>query len=43
MNNREYSILVVGNFASVYVVQFVKNLKKVNPTVHIFYCNPIYF
>lgn len=37
MNNREYSILVVGNFASVYVVQFVKNLKKVNPAVHIFF------
>lgn len=37
MNNREYSILVLGNFASVYIVQFVKNLKKVNPAVHIFF------
>lgn len=36
MNNREYSILVLGNIASVYVVQFVKNLKKVNPAVHIY-------
>lgn len=37
MNNKEYSILVLGNFASVYIVQFVKNLKKVNPAVHIFF------
>ena len=37
MKNREYSILVVANFASVYVVQFVKNLKKVNPAVHIYF------
>ncbi len=37
MKNKEYSILILGNFASVYVVQFVKNLKKVNPAVHIFF------
>lgn len=36
MNNREYSILILANFASVYVVQFVKNLKKANPAVHIY-------
>ena len=37
MNNREYSILILGNFVSVYIVQFVKNLKKVNPTAHIYF------
>ena len=37
MNNKEYSILILGNFVSVYIVQFVKNLKKVNPTAHIFF------
>ncbi len=37
MKNKNYSVLVIGNFKSVYVVQFVKNLKLVNPNVHIFF------
>lgn len=37
MNDKEYNVLILANFASVYVVQFVKNLKKVNPAVHIFF------
>lgn len=35
MNGNEYSVLMVGNFESVYVVEFVKHLKQVNPKVHI--------
>ncbi len=37
MKNKNYSILVIGNYENVYVVQFVKNLKLVNPNVHIFF------
>ncbi len=37
MNNKNYSVLVIGNFESVYVAQFVKNLKLFNPNVHIFF------
>lgn len=37
MNNKEYSILVLGNFENVYIVQFVMNLKKINPQAHIFF------
>ncbi len=37
MNKRNYSILLIGNFESVYVVQFVKNLKLFNPSVHIYF------
>jgi len=37
MNNKNYSVLVIGNYENVYVVQFVKNLKLVNPNVHIFF------
>ncbi len=37
MNNKDYSILILGNFASIYIVQFVKNLKQVNPAAHIFF------
>ena len=37
MNYKEYSILVLGNFENVYVVQFVMNLKKINPQAHIFF------
>lgn len=35
MNSKDYRVLMVGNFESVYVVQFVKHLKQVNPRVHI--------
>ena len=35
MNNKEYSVLILGNFENVYVIQFVKNLKKINPNVHL--------
>lgn len=35
MNSKGYRVLMVGNFESVYVVQFVKHLKEVNPNVHI--------
>ncbi len=37
MNNKNYSVLVIGNFGSIYVVEFVKNLKLVNPNAHIFF------
>lgn len=37
MENREYSVLILGNFESFYVVQYVKNLKKVNPQAHLFF------
>ncbi len=37
MEKREYRILILGNFSSIYVVQFVKNLKLFNPKVHIFF------
>ncbi len=37
MNNKNYSVLVIGNFESVYVVQFVKHLKLINPNAHIFF------
>lgn len=35
MNNKEYRVLMIGNFENVYVVQFVKHLKRVNPQAHI--------
>ncbi len=35
MNNRNYSVLILGNFEDEYVTQFVKNLKKVNPQVEL--------
>lgn len=37
MNNKKYRLLILGNFESVYIVQFVKNLKKVNPDAHLFF------
>ncbi len=37
MSNKSYSVLVIGNYESVYVVQFVKNLKLINPNVHIYF------
>ncbi len=37
MKNKNYSVLLIGNFESVYVVQLVKNLKLINPNAHIFF------
>ena len=37
MNNREYSILIIGNFENVYIVQYVKHLKKCNPQAHLYF------
>ena len=37
MNNREYSLLILGNFEDAFVIQLVKNLKLVNPRVHLFF------
>lgn len=37
MGNREYSLLLMGNFESVFIVQFVKNLKKHNPKARIYF------
>ena len=37
MNSRAYSLLIVGNFESVFIVQFVKNLKKYNPQAHLYF------
>jgi hypothetical protein len=35
MNDKGYSVLMIGNFESVYVVEYVKHLKQVNPHAHI--------
>ncbi len=35
MEHQEYSILLVGNYKSSYIIQFVKHLKQINPHVHI--------
>lgn len=35
MNDKQYRVLMIGNFESVYVVEFVKHLKEVNPQAHI--------
>ena len=37
MDNREYSLLILGNFESVFIVQFVKNLKKCNPQARLYF------
>ena len=37
MEKKDYRVLMVGNFESVYVVQFVKHLKQVNPNSHIYF------
>lgn len=37
MSSKEYSVLVLGNFEDVYVSQFIKNLKKINPKVHLYF------
>lgn len=35
--NKEYSVLILGNFENVYIVQYVKHLKKYNPQAHLFF------
>ena len=35
MNRKDYSLLIIGNFKSVFVTQFVKHLKATNHSVHI--------
>ncbi len=37
MKNKNYSVLLIGNFESSYIIQFVEHLKRVNPNVHIFF------
>lgn len=37
MANKEYSLLIIGNFENVFIVQFVKHLKRVNPQAHLFF------
>lgn len=37
MENKEYSLLILGNFTSIYIVQFVRHLKKQNPNAHLFF------
>lgn len=37
MGNKEYSVLILGNFESFYIVQYVKNLKRYNPQAHLFF------
>ena len=37
MEKKDYSVLLIGNFESVFVVQFVKNLKKSNPYAHLYF------
>lgn len=37
MNNRKYSVLILGNFENVYIVQFVKHLKEYNPQAHLYF------
>lgn len=37
MNNKEYHLLILGNFENVYIVQFVKHLKKYNPHAHLYF------
>lgn len=37
MNGKDYSLLVIGNFTSVYVIQLVRHLKQTNPQARIFF------
>lgn len=37
MRKNDYKLLILGNFASVYIVQFVKHLKETNPNVHLYF------
>ena len=37
MENKEFSLLIMGYFESVFIIQFVKNLKKNNPNAKIYY------
>ena len=35
--NKEYRLLILGNFEHVYLIQFVKKLKEYNPNAHLFF------
>jgi len=37
MENKDYSVLILGNFENVYIIQFVKHLKALNPNAHLFF------
>ena len=37
MKKNDYKLLILGNFESVYIVQFVKHLKETNPNVHLYF------
>lgn len=37
MEKKDYSILIIGNFESVFIVQFVKHLKKYNPDAQLYF------
>ena len=37
MNEKEYRLLILGNFENIYIVQFVKHLKKCNPHAHLYF------
>ena len=37
MEKRDYSVLILGNIESIYIVQFVMYLKKVNPHAHLYF------
>ena len=37
MRKNDYKLLILGNFESVYIVQFVKHLKETNPNVHLYF------
>jgi hypothetical protein len=37
MDCKDYNVLILGNFESVHVIQFVKSLKNLNPRAHLFF------
>ncbi len=37
MEDKKYSLLIIGNFESVFIVQFVKHLKKTNPQARLYF------
>ena len=35
--NKQYKILIIGDISSIYIINFIKYLKKENPSVHIYF------
>lgn len=35
--DKEYKILIIGDISSIYIINFIKYLKKENPSVHIYF------